>query len=158
MTLGLTTLALGFAIAALASIPALIENRVVGDIVVVVGLAVAFAGAVLVLTAIPGAQALRRDRQRSIDAQVAVLRVRRERILEDQLMLQANLIELDAKAIGGTGRAKFGGMLGNGSTPEYKKAKDDLKREFYNLRAELAVNTVELKALGVELGAEDFVL
>ena len=87
VTLGLAVLALGLALAALAGIPALIENRSIGDIAVVVGLAVAVAGLAVGLTGIPAE--LRASKRRQEDesrrlankeADRANLRVKRRRI------------------------------------------------------------------------------
>jgi len=72
-------LAIGLGIAALAGIPALITNRDVGDVVMVVGFGVAFGGLVLGLLAIPGqirafsrrddaSEKRKRDEQSEVDA------------------------------------------------------------------------------------------
>jgi hypothetical protein len=100
VTLGLAVLALGLALAALAGIPALIENRSIGDIAVVVGFAVAVAGLVVGLTGIPAEiRASRRrkedDAQRLADKEAdrANLQVKRRRIQHTKADVLVRLTE-----------------------------------------------------------------
>ncbi|TFC21387.1 hypothetical protein [Cryobacterium glucosi] len=80
LTLGLAILALGFGLAALAGIPAMIENRSVGDIAVVSGLALADAGFVVGLTGIPAEIRAWRRQKADRAADIANLKVKRRRI------------------------------------------------------------------------------
>lgn len=79
MTVASVVATIGLAIAALAGIPALVENRSIGDVSVVVGLSIAAGGIVLALLSIPGqVRAVRQigaDRRAAIEYAKAAMRL-----------------------------------------------------------------------------------
>lgn len=100
VTLGLAVMALGLGLAALAGIPAMIENRTAGDVAVVVGLSLAGAGFVLGLTGIRAElrawevrkeEARRREANKVADA--ANLKVKRRRIQHTKVDTLVRLTE-----------------------------------------------------------------
>jgi hypothetical protein len=151
MTLGLAIVALGFAIAALAGIPALIENRTIGDIVVVVGLAVALSGGVIMLTGVPAQRRSRAKLERIHRADIDDLMVRRNRIM---LQLAANRTqweELDRiirlRSMSPTIAMRAGSSDSSRQDEVERRA---LEVERINLKAELDFNGNDLRRLGAD--------
>lgn len=138
-------LTLGLGIAALAGIPALIENRSVGDVVVVVGLAVALAGGVVLLTGIPGQRRARDEVRRVRQAQIDDAMTKRERILAQQALANAQ-----HKRVTSSIRMRM--TIGaSGDEREHFAEARALEVELINLDAELAMNANELRRLGIEV-------
>jgi hypothetical protein len=145
-------LAIGLGIAALAGIPAFITNREVGDVVMVVGFAVAFGGFVLGLLAIRGqirAFSQRNDaneeRERDEQAEIDALHAQRARIgvqlqsVRDRKRDAENARGLNITMI--TGRDE--------RTRGYLETIRALELEEGTLLAELEANAIQLSRHGV---------
>lgn len=141
MTVAVTVLTFGFAIAALAGIPALIENRSVGDVVVVIGFAVAIVGLVLLFAAIPG----QRDKNGAIKGneqfEVDRLRVERRRL---KTLLQHAQTRLSSASM--TVRSSAFSLNGGGQDIL------QLRGEVADLESALENNAIELRRRGAEPG------
>ncbi|WZH35475.1 MAG: hypothetical protein PIR02_11885 [Microbacterium enclense] len=130
MTVALSVLTLGLAIAALAGLPALIENREVGDVVVIVGFAVAIVGVLLVILAVPG-QRRETGKLKSNDAiELAKLGAERRRLASTARQTERAIDEV------GWGDAAPEGMR--------------LKTALIELEAALEVNAAEFRRYGIE--------
>lgn len=155
MTLGFSVLAVGLGVAALAGIPALIENRNVGDVVVVVGLAVALAGGAIMLSSIPAQRRNRAEAQRNREADLADLYAKRDRILAQLTTVRGQIEHLDRMAMSGRLASTALAALGTERTDDVERRAERraLEVERINLEADLAFNTNELARAGVTVAA-----
>lgn len=80
MTFAVAVLTIGLAVAALAGIPTFIENRSIGDVVVVVGFALAVVGLALVALAIPSQRAENKKLKLSAEIDIEQLRIQRRHL------------------------------------------------------------------------------
>lgn len=156
MTLGLAVLALGATVAALAGIPALIENRSVGDVVVIVGLAVAVVGGVIMLSGIPAHRRTRDDMKRHRQADIDDLYAKRDRILAQLDSVRSQIEDLDRvkmlRPISSVALSALG--TEPASATEERAERRALETERINFGAELALNTNELARVGIIVGAD----
>ncbi|MGN7187519.1 hypothetical protein [Microbacterium enclense] len=144
MTVALTVLSLGLTVAALAGIPSLIENRLVGDVVMVVGFGAAAVGGVLVATAIPGQRRANKliAANRLID--VDQLRIERRRLLESKADVLSRLFDVTA--------LHEAAQMAN-QTTRARIAMHDKRRlelESFNLETDIQKNANEFRRLGME--------
>lgn len=139
MTVALAVLTLGLAIAALAGIPALIENRTVGDIVVIIGFSVAVVGGLLVALATHGQRAQNKAIKGSADFEVQQLRAERRRLTS--LLNSAN------------GRLSSASMVMRSATLAITGDQDlhQLRRDVADLTADLEKNAIEIRRRGAEV-------
>ncbi len=93
MTVALSVLGLGLAVAALAGIPAFVENRAIGDAMTVAGFAVTAVGLVLVLLAAPGQRRQNRFIERSTKVDIEQLKVERRALLRTKAEILPRLVE-----------------------------------------------------------------
>ena len=91
--MALSVLGLGLAIAALAGIPAFVENRVIGDVLTVAGFAVAAVGAILVGFALPGQRRQNNALERSTKVDVEQLKVARRALFRTKADVLTRLSE-----------------------------------------------------------------
>lgn len=151
MTVALAVLGFGLAVAALAGIPALIENRTVGDIATIVGFAVALIGVALLLFAIPGQRSQngelavgRSAVKRNAEIDVDQLRIARRRLVDRKSTVLASLADAQATVTS---------WEMNGSrrrAAEYGAEVKRLEVESADLEAELDTNANEFRRLGAE--------
>ncbi|MGW9627641.1 hypothetical protein [Microbacterium sp. NPDC055521] len=134
MTVAFSVLGLGLAVAALAGIPALIENRTVGDVVVVIGFAVAIIGLGLVFFAIPGQlkqnSALKKGEEFEI-----------ERLKVDRRRLKTLLGHAEARLGAASMTIRSATLAMHGGTDDMSK----LRAEVAELKAALENNAIELR-------------
>lgn len=145
MTLGLAVLALGFTVAALAGIPALVENRTVGDVVVIVGFAVGVVGGVLMLTALPASRRNRADLHRAREADIDDLMVKRRRIVAQQQSHRTQIQRIESAILMRTT------LRASGDVSDEMANRRTLEIELINLDADLAMNANDLKRLGISV-------
>ncbi|GAB3410972.1 hypothetical protein GCM10027515_31940 [Schumannella luteola] len=153
MTVAITLLTIGLAVAALAGIPALVDNRSVGDVVVICGLALAAGGVAVGLTAIPGVRRARVAVERNRRADVDDLTAKRQRIQAQMLGVQEEIRKADASLMISSLHAMT--LRASGTAPrEHLDAEADrraLRVELINLRAELHMNENDFARLGAEV-------
>ena len=142
LTVAVTLLTLGLAVAALAGIPALVENRAIGDVVVECGLALAVAGIVLGVTAIPGARRSRAETKRNHQADIDDLIVKRQRIIAQRRSAQQRLDSLSSAIL------MRGALRASGDVSNEVAERRVLEVELINHDADLATNANDLKRLG----------
>jgi hypothetical protein len=151
MTVALSVLGLGLAVAALAGIPAFIENRIAGDVAALAGFAIAIVGSVLLLSAIPG----QRRQNAELKAGRAAI-ARNAEIDADQLRIERRRLFARKSTI----LAKIGDAMANRDSWEMlgsrSRARDyavevkGLEAESADLEAQIEMNANELWRLGVE--------
>jgi hypothetical protein len=149
VTLGLAVIAIGFGLAALAGIPALIENRSVGDVVVAVGFAVALGGIVVGVTGIPAEIRAWRRHKADGAATVANLKVKRRRIQHTKVDALVRLTEARQAVEGSRALGDMGPMR------EHLKTVRGLELENVIVEAELDFNANEFRRHGVDVDAFD---
>lgn len=151
MTVALSVLGLGLAVAALAGIPAFIENRAIGDVAMLGGFSVAIVGVVLVALAIPGQ---RRQNAELADGRAAVRR--NAEIDVDQLrIVRRRLVDRKATVLAKLGetQATLEAWRMTGSIARVTEQHEIVKRlevESADLEAELDTNANEFRRLGTE--------
>lgn len=146
-TVALAVLTLGLAVAALAGIPAFIENRSVGDVVVIVGFAVAIVGVLLVVLAIPGQRRENGKLKRDAAVDVEKLRVERRRLHSTRARtVDALRREESSLAMRIPIRA---GLLGPDPTPDIRAEIERLKTALIELDASIEFNAAEFKRHGI---------
>ena len=134
MTVGVTVLAIGLAVAALAGIPGLVENRAVGDIIMLCGLFIAIVGLVLVFSAVRG--------QWSATAQLK----RSQAIDIKQLQLELRSLRIQRTAL--TGRIKS--AKAKPREPDNMRLLTALAVELNGIEIALTRNANEFERLEVE--------
>lgn len=144
MTIAVSVLTVGLAIAALAGIPVLFENRLIGNIVTIVGGAVAIAGAVLLLLAIPAQRSENRKMQVNADIDVDQLCVERQRLWARKTDALARL----GDALRHLDAARVAGQTNRATMAQADVAR--LQTENGDLDAALETNANEFRRLGVD--------
>lgn len=144
MTVAISVLTIGLAVAALAGIPSLIENRAIGDGFMIGGFAFAILGVVLVGTAIPSQIRENRKIKTNADVDVDQLRIERHRLLVVKADVASRLFNVSAEyeATRMAGQTNRAGMA--------LRSMRALEIENANLEAQIATNANEFRRLGVE--------
>jgi hypothetical protein len=141
MTVAITVLTLGLAVAALAGIPAFVDNTV-GGVVTIVGFAIAVVGLLLVLLAIPSQRKANQQIRRDKEFEVRQLAVERARLLELRRDIESRLmmarVSRDAVSFLSQQQRADGPVA-------------DLERESIDINAQLAKNANELRRLGADI-------
>lgn len=150
VTLGLAILGLGFGLAALAGLPVLIDNRTVGDVVVVTGFALAVAGLIVGLTGIPAEFKAWRRRKADRAADVANLKVKRRRIQHTKADALVRLTEAREEL-----KKHMADRHADAQAREQRKTVRTIELENLIIDANLDFNTNEFSRHGIDPDAFD---
>lgn len=142
MTVAVAVLTFGLAVAALAGIPAFIENRAVGDIAMLVGFAIALMGFALLLFAIPGQR--RQNGALKVNDAFEVERLRVERRRLGSLLRHAQ-----ARLSSATMMVRPSALLNGGGADV-----GELRVEVADLEAAMQNNEIELRRRGADPSAD----
>lgn len=150
MTVAVSVLTVGLAVAALSGIPSFVETRVLGDVMMVLGFAIALVGAFLVLLAVPGQRHENGVLRRNAEIDADQLRIERSRLWSRKADVLAQLADAET-----TLQAALMADRKDISAPVRAKIKD-LQTQSSDLEAALSKNANEFRRFGAAPPAPDF--